>query len=114
LWQNDTGWRGGDRPAGGTKAGASGDDLGAPLSLLALSKSALTHHRRWLVVVWPAAIVRPPGVSFPAGIYQQTPAAACASDAAVPITGGLGAVSTNKRHRVYTEALLATTISAYK
>ena len=32
------------------------------------------------------------GVSFPAGIYQQTPTAACASDAAAPITGGLGAI----------------------
>ena len=31
------------------------------------------------------------GVSSPAGIYQQTPTAACASDAAAPITGGLGA-----------------------
>ena len=28
----------------GTEAGASGDDLGAPFSLSALSKSALTHH----------------------------------------------------------------------
>ena len=28
----------------GAEAGASGDDLGAPLSLSALSKSALTHH----------------------------------------------------------------------
>ena len=33
------------------------------------------------------------GVSFPAGIYQQTPTAACASDAAAPIIGGLGAFS---------------------
>ena len=32
------------------------------------------------------------GVSFPAGIYQQTPTAACASDAAAPITGGLGVI----------------------
>jgi len=28
----------------GTEAGASGDDLGAPFSLPALSKSALAHH----------------------------------------------------------------------
>ncbi len=47
------------------------------------------------------------GVSSPAGIYQQTPTAACASDAAVPITGGLEPSATNKRHRVYTCALLA-------
>jgi len=29
----------------GTEAGASGDDPGAPFSLSALSKCALTHHR---------------------------------------------------------------------
>ena len=39
----------------------------------------------------------PPGVPLPAGIYQQTPTAACALDAAAPITGGLGAETTNKR-----------------
>ena len=33
------------------------------------------------------------GIMSPAGIYQQTPTAACASDAAAPITGGLGAFS---------------------
>ena len=32
------------------------------------------------------------GIMSPAGIYQQTPTAACASDAAAPITGGLGAI----------------------
>ena len=40
-------------------------------------KSAFTHHRRWLVVVWPAAIVRPPGergrdgsaIIFPLPVY---------------------------------------------
>jgi len=31
--------------------------------------------------------------AFPASIYQQTPTAACASDAATSITGGLGAFS---------------------
>ena len=103
----------------GTEAGASGDDLGAPFSLFALSKSALTHHRRWLAGGMACGHRAPSGggsagVSSPAGIYQQTPMAACASDAATPITGGLGPSATNKLHRVYTGALLATTISAYK
>ena len=56
------------------------------------------------------------GIMPPAGIYQQTPTAACTSDAAAPITGGLGglgASATNKRHRVYTCALLATIIGMF-
>ena len=79
----------------GTEAGASGDDLGAPFSLSALAKSALTHHpqagggmaygHRALSGGGSA------GVSSPAGIYQQTPTAACVSDAVAPITEGLGA-----------------------
>ena len=74
---------------------------------------------RKLEVVWPAAIVSPPGAAppgcpSPASIHQQTPTAACASDAAAPITGGLGPSAINKRHRVYTGALLAITAKAYK
>ena len=65
-------------PQKGTEAGAPGDDLGAPFSLSALSKSALTYRRGSA------------GESSPAGIYQQTPTATCTSDAAAPITGGLG------------------------
>ena len=67
------------------------------------AKSALTHHRHRLVVVWPAAIVRPSGAGvaplpvLPCRYIQQTPTAACASDAAAPITGGLGASATNKQ-----------------
>ena len=82
------------------------------------AKSALTHHQQ--AGGGMACGHRAPsgggsaGVSSPADIYQQTPTAACASDAAAPITGGLGASATNKRHRVYTCALLATTISAPK
>ena len=95
-----------------TEGGASGDRLGAPFSLSALSKGALTHHR-WLVVVWPAAIVRPSGAAPPGCpslpvIYQQTPTAAYASDAAASITGGLGAIGHQQAARIYTGALLAT------
>ena len=49
----------------GTEAGASGDDLGAPFSLLALSKSALTHQSasgRWYCLT---AAVCPPGAAPP-------------------------------------------------
>ena len=60
----------------GTEAGASRDDLGAPFSLSAISKSALTHHRLGApMVVLPDGSRAPSGggsvgVSSPAGIYQ--------------------------------------------
>ena len=57
------------------------------------------------------------GVSSPADIYQQTLTAACASGGAAPMHwGAWGPSATNKRRRVYTGALLATTttINAYK
>ena len=74
-------------------------------------KSALPPPRRWLAGGMACGHRAPSGggsagVSSPAGIYQQTPMAACASDAATPITGGLGPSATNKLHRVYTGALL--------
>ena len=104
----------------GTEAGASGDDLGAPFSLLALSKSALTHHPQ-VAVALPAAVVRSPRevrrASLPCLVWtgQQTPPAACASGGATPMHWGLGGPSaTNKLRRVYTGALLAITIIAYK
>ena len=96
LWQDDAGRKGGDRPAGGNRSGSAQDDLGAPFSLSALSKSALTHHRQagGSTACGRLALSRggSAGVSSPAGIYQQTPTAACASDPAAPITGGLGAI----------------------
>ena len=97
LWQNDTGRKGGDRPAGGNRRGSVRDDLGAPFPLSALSKSALTHHRP--AVVPPDGSRAPSGdgsrrtfLSCPVWTGQQTPTAACASDAAAPITGGLGII----------------------
>ena len=74
----------------GTEAGASGDDLGAPFSLFALSKSALTHHPQ-VAVALPAAVVRSPRevrrASLPCPVWtgQQTPPAACASGGAAPM-----------------------------
>ena len=50
------------------------------------------------------------GVSSPAGIYQQTPTAACASGAAAPMHWGLGGLwPPTSCARVYTGAVLATT-----
>ncbi len=57
------------------------------------------------------------GHPFPAqyGTGQQTPLAACGSDGAASDTlGAWGPLTTNKRHRVYTGALLATTIAPQK
>ena len=55
------------------------------------------------------------GVSSPADIYQQTLTAACASGGAAPMHwGAWGPSATNKLRRVYTGALLAITVRAYK
>ena len=94
LWQDDAGRKGGDRPAGGNRSGSAQDDLGAPFSLSALSKSALTHHRQagGSTACGRRALSRggSAGVSSPAGIYQQTPTAACALGGAAPMHWGLG------------------------
>ena len=102
LWQNVAGQRGGDRPAGGNRSGSVWAWPGRSVLFVGplIRAHLLTTSKR--VVVWPAAIVRPPGETgagtappsaFPCQYIQQTPMAACASDAAEPITGGLGAVS---------------------
>ena len=85
-------------------------------------KSALTHHRRRLVVVWPAAIVRPPrvgsAISFPLPVYPVYTADAngglCIGRCCVDALGAWGPSATNKLRRVYTGALLATNVRAYK
>ena len=87
-------------------------------------KSALTHHRCWLVAVWPAAIVRPPGAG-PDQLHHQLSSASIYSRRQRRLVhrtqprrspGAWGPSATNKRRRVYTGALLATTttINAYK
>ena len=61
----------------GTEAEASGRTRALRSLYRPSAKSALTHHRHRLVVVWPAAIVRPPGergrdgstISFPLPVY---------------------------------------------
>ena len=80
----------------GSEAGASGNDLGAPFSLPALCEERTYSPTAswWWYGLRPSCALRGRllwGYPSPAGIYQQTPTAACASDAAAPITGGLGA-----------------------
>ncbi len=76
----------------------------------------LTTYKR--VVVLPDGSRAPSGggsagVSSPADIYQQTLTAACASGGAAPMHwGAWGPSATNKLRRVYTGALLATTVNA--
>ncbi|MFQ8758557.1 MAG: hypothetical protein ACLSAF_02865 [Intestinimonas sp.] len=55
-----------------------------------------------------------PPSAFPFQYMQQTPTAACASNAAASMHWGLGPSATNKLRRVYTGALLATTIITYQ
>ena len=51
----------------GAEVGAFGDDLGAPFSFAGPLRRAHLLTTRKLVVVWPAAIVRPPGAA-PLGV----------------------------------------------
>ena len=84
------------------------------------AKGALTHHRRWQVVVWPAAIVRPPGGTgtgrlrhqlSPASIYSRRQRRLGHRTPLLRYTGAWAPSATNKLRRVYTEALLATTVN---
>ena len=85
-----------------------------------LLKAHLLTTSRWLVVVLPTAAVRPPGAAplvqfFPA---QYIPADAngglCIGRSYADALGAWGPSATNKLRRVYTGALLATTISIQK
>ena len=104
--------------------GAFGDDLGAPFSFAGPLRRAHLLTTRKLVVVWPAAIVRPPGAA-PLGVpfpCRYIPADAnsglCIGRSRADRRGLGGPSATNKLRRVYTDALLATTVSptvsAYK
>ena len=80
------------------------------------AKSALTHHRHRLVVVWPAAIVRvAPLPVLPLLVYTtDANSGLCIGRSYADALGAWGPLATNKQHRVYTGALLATTINIYK
>ncbi|NBI67787.1 hypothetical protein D1646_13440 [Pseudoflavonifractor sp. 60] len=98
--------------------GASGDDLGAPFSLPGSLLRAHLLTTSKLAVVWPAAIVRPqraapPGASFPCRyIPADTNGGLCIGRSCSDALGAWGPTATNKRHRVYTGALLATTATS--
>ena len=121
LWQNDTGWKGGDRPAGGNRSRSVWGWPGRSVLFVGpLLKAHLLTTSRWLVVVLPTAAVRPPGAAplvqfFPA---QYIPADAngglCIGRSYADALGAWGPSATNKLRRVYTGALLATTISIQK
>ena len=100
-----------------TEAGASGDDLGAPFSLPALSKSALTHHpqagggtacgSRALSESCRASL---PSMDRPA----DTTGGLCIGRSCTDAPGAWGPSTPNKLRRVYTGALLATTVNLPK
>ena len=105
----------------GTEAGASGDDLGAPFSLPAPSEER-TYSPPLLAGGGMACGHRAPSgggagpappSAFLCQYIQQTPTAACASDAAAPITGGLGAIG-HQQAALGIYQCIATTINIYK
>ncbi len=101
----------------GTGAGASGDGLGAPFSLSALSKSALTHHQqagdgtafgsRTLDQGGPPDIPSPPSMDREA----DATGGLCIGRICADTVGAWGLSAINKLRRVYTGVLLATTIN---
>ena len=95
----------------GTEEGASGDDLGAPFSLPALSKSALTHPPQAGDVL-PPAVVRsprggPPGVPSLPGMDRLADATSglCIGRSFADAPGAWGPSAANKLCRVCTGAL---------
>ncbi len=121
MWQNDTGWKGGDRPAGGNRSGSvrgwpgRSDLFAGPLRRAHL----LTTRKR--AVVLPPAVVRsprggPPDVPSLASMDRPADAIGglCIGRSCADALGAWGRLATNKRASVHTGALLATTISAYK
>jgi len=103
----------------GTKAGASGDDLGAPFFLSALGEgrtySPPASGRWWYCLT---AAVRPPGGlpgCPPLPVYTSRRRRRLVHRTQLRRSpGAWGPSTTNKLRQVYTGALLATTISAYK
>ena len=100
-----------------TEAGASGNDLGAPFSLWAPAKGALTHHQPG-AGGGTACGSRAPSGGGSAGVVLPCPVipadangGLCIGRSCADALGAWGPSVTNKRHRVYTGALLATSIS---
>ena len=103
----------------GTEAGASGDDLGAPFSLPALSKSALTHHpQAGGGTVCGSRALSGGGSAVEAHLCQYIPESTsgglCIGRSRTDALGAWGPSATNKLRQVYTGASLAPTINIYK
>lgn len=102
---------------GETEAGASGDELGAPFFFGPLLSVYTYSHRQLLVAVWPAAIIRPLGAA-PLGGASSPVYTSRRRRRLVHRTqprrspGAWGTSVTNKRHGVYTCALLVAAIMA--
>ena len=102
-----------------TEAGASGNDLGAPFSLWAPAKGALTHHQQ--AGGGTACGSRAPSGGGSAGVVLPClviPADAngglCIGRSCADALGAWGHRPPTSECRVYTGALLATTISVQK
>ncbi len=119
LWLNDIGRKGGDRPAGGNRRGSVRGWPGRSIlfvgPLLRAHLLTTCQGRRWYCLT---AAVRPPGAvpagrPFPCPVWDR-PADAngglCIGRSFADALGACGSSATNKLCRVYTGALLATTI----
>ena len=121
LWQNDTGWKGGDRPAGGNRSGSVRGWPGrSDLFVGPLRRAHLLTTRKRAVVLPPAVVRSPRGgpPDVPSLPSMDRPADAigglCIGRSCADALGAWGPSATNKLRRVYTGALLAITVRAYK
>ena len=121
LWQNDTGWKGGDRPAGGNRSGSVRGWPGrSDLFVGPLRRAHLLTTRKRAVVLPPAVVRSPRGgpPDVPSLPSMDRPADAtgglCIGRSCADALGAWGPSVTNKLRRVHTGALLATTVNAYK
>ena len=103
----------------GTEAGASGDDLGAPFSLLALCEERTYSppaSGRWYCLRQSCALQGRPDISSLPSMDRPADATGglFIGRSYTNAPGAWGPSAPNKLRRVYTGALLATTVSAYK
>ena len=118
LWQNGTGRKDGDRPAGEDQRRERPGDLGA--LFLCKAKGALTHHQP-IAGGGTAYGSRAPSGGGSAGGCPSLPSipadangGLCIGRSCADVLGAWGPSATNKLHRVYTGALLAITIGVQK
>lgn len=120
LWQNGTGWKGGDRPAGDPKRERPGMTWALPHLCWPSRRFALIHHRPGPMVVLPDGSRAPSGGGCAGDVLpcRYMPADAnggfCIGRSCADALGAWGPSATKKLRRVYTGALLTTTISGYR